>query len=283
MQRSITNTLIAAFLTFLIFIPNSWAKDNQFKSFERVVEKNTLRCGYVNYYPFFRKDPNTGNFEGIFYEITEAVGKELQIEIEWVEETAFETMYLALNQGRFDAVCSGLWDLPQHSKWGSFSDPMFFSVIYPYTRAGDTRFDGDIQKANTPDYKIATIDGEMAAIIAHDDLPKAKTISSPNLTEVSKVLLDVTSKKADLTFVEIAVAKEYLKHNPDSLRRVQDVPPTRAFANMIMVPKGDYKLLEMINTAQRALVLKDKVNTIIDKYEPYPNSFLRLNPPYLQK
>ncbi len=82
-------------------------------AYERVLQKGTLRCGYFEEAPFVLKDPNTGKMSGIAVELTEQLGKELGLKIDWVSEINFGTFPQDLASGRFDAVCADVFTLPR--------------------------------------------------------------------------------------------------------------------------------------------------------------------------
>jgi ABC-type amino acid transport substrate-binding protein len=94
------------------------------------------------------------------------------------------------------------------------------------------------------------------------------------------VLLEVASGKADISFVEPAVAQEYIKNNPNTIRAIEGIQPLRVFPNVMMVNKGENKFLSMLNIAITELINNGYVDKIIDKYEKYPESFKRVALPY---
>ena len=51
--------------------------------YNRVINSGQLNCGYVVYSPYFTKDPNTGQLGGIFYDLTNELGKRLDLKINW--------------------------------------------------------------------------------------------------------------------------------------------------------------------------------------------------------
>ncbi|MBK9142102.1 MAG: transporter substrate-binding domain-containing protein [Candidatus Melainabacteria bacterium] len=83
-----------------------------------------------------------------------------------------------------------IWTNANRAKQADFSDPLFFNPIFVYARKGDQRFGhGNLDKLNSPDFSIATIDGETAESIAREDFPKARTVSLPQLTDLARMLL----------------------------------------------------------------------------------------------
>jgi polar amino acid transport system substrate-binding protein len=249
-------------------------------AFNRVMSSSEIRVGYISYPPSFIKDPNTGAYSGIFNEVLQQAAKNLELKVNYAEEVGWGTMVEAVASGRVDLVCTGIWPTAGRARRAEFTTPLYFSPVRAYVRVGDNRFDKNLSTVNNSAIKIAMIDGEMSSIIAQSDFPRATPDSLPQSADISQLLLEVTAKKADLTFVEVAVAEAYIAKNPNSIRAVSDIPPIRVFPNVMMVGKGEFKLLSMLNVAFEELANNGLVDQAISKYEKFPNSLLRRQLPY---
>lgn len=245
-----------------------------------VLERGEIRAGYVVYPPGMIKDPNTGELSGIFHDALEEAGKNLGLKINWVEEVGWGTMIEGLTAGRYDMIGSPVWPNSSRAKNVDFTIPLNYSAVGIYTRSGDNRF-FDIKKINNSDVTIATIDGEMSSFIARANFPNAKVISLPQDAQVSQLLLNVTTKKADVTFVEAAIAEEFLANNPGSVQNIVPRDPIRSFGNTMLLPKNQDGFESMINSALEELFNSGTVDVLIDKYEKYPGSFYRAAKPYI--
>jgi ABC-type amino acid transport substrate-binding protein len=244
-----------------------------------VLERGEIRVGYVVYPPGLIKDPNTGQLSGIFYDTLEAAGKNLGLKINWVEEAGWSTMIEGLDAGRYDMIGSPVWPNSTRAKSVDFSLPLSYSTVSAYVKTGDIRFK-EIKDADRESITIATIDGEMSSFIAKETFPKAKTISLPQDTQVSQLLLDVTAGKADITFVETAIAEEFLTKNPGSIINITPTNPLRSFGNTMLVPKGEVEFQSTLNSALEELHNNGTTDVLISKYETYPNSFKRVAKPF---
>ncbi len=182
--------------------------------YERMLRKGALRVGYISYPPSFIKDPNSGQMSGIFHEVLLEAGKNLDLKIDYTEEVGWGTMIEAVRSDRVDLVCTGIWPTSARGKAADFTTPLYYSTVLAYTAANNSRFDGNLEAANDPNVRIASIDGEMTSIIAKDDFPKAQNNGLPQSTDISQVLLEVATDKADITFVEPAVAGGFISSNP---------------------------------------------------------------------
>lgn len=260
--------------------PNVSTKQDS--AYDRVLEAKKLRVAYISYPPSFIKDAKTGEYSGIFHEVLKEMADRMELQVEYVEETAWGTMIESVRSGRVDIVCTGLWPNATRGKFVDFTDPVYFSPIRAYVRAGDARFDGNLAAINTQDVKIATIDGEMSSIIAKADFTTAKPHELPQTTDVAQLLLEVSTGKADVTFVEPAVAELFAASNPNKIQAVKNVDPVRVFPNVMMVAKGEANLLSMLNTAMGEVANTGVVDKIVTKYETKPGVFLRRQRPYQQ-
>lgn len=263
-------------------ITNTNSQNGNQPAYARLIEDKTLRVGYISYPPSFIKDANSGKYSGIFYDVLQKVGENMEIKVDYVEEVSWGSMVEAVNSGRVDLVCTGIWPTSTRGKLADFTNPIYFSPVKAYVKAGNNNFDGKLDAINTEKVKISAIDGEMTSIIARFDFPKAKLVSLSQSSDVSQVLLDVVSGKADITFVEPVIANEFLANNPNTIKEVQNVAPLRVFPNVLMVAKGESKLLSALNVAIEELANNGFVDKAINKYEKYPNSFFKRQLPYRQ-
>lgn len=244
-----------------------------------VLNKGEIRAGYVVYPPCLIKDPNTGQLSGIFYDALEEMGKNLDLKINWAEEVGWSTMIEGLKAKRYDIIAFCLWPNSARAKNVDFTNPLYYSAIGAYVRSDEDRF-ADLAQINQQGVTIATIDGEMSSFIAQSTFPNAKTLSLSQDTQIAQLLLNITTKKADVTFVEIAIAEEFLANNPGSIKNIAKSKPVRYFSNTMGISKNQDGFKSMINTAIDELFYNGKVSELIKKYEKYPGSFYPVATPY---
>ena len=249
-------------------------------AYDHVLQTKTLRVAYISYPPSFIKDANTGAYSGIMHEVLQEMAKRMELKVEYVEETGWGTMIEAVNSGRVDIVCTGLWPNATRGKFVDFTDPVYFSPIKAYVKVGNTAFDGKLSAINSKDVKIAVVDGEMTSIIAKADFPDAAALAHPQNTDIAQMLQEINTGKAQVTFVEPAVANEFVQRNPNVIEEVKGVPPIRVFPNVMMVSKSEPKLLSMLNIAMGEVANTGVMDRIVARYEKAPGLFLRPQSPY---
>ncbi len=246
---------------------------------QRANSSGQLRAAYISYPPSLVVDPSTKSIAGIMHDVMALVSQSLDLKLDYSEETTWATMIETVETGRADLVVTGLWPSARRARRAVFSDPIYYSPVKAYVRAGDVRFTGDIAAANDPAIRIATIDGELSATIAAESFVSAIAASLPQSTDVSQLLLQLTTNKADLTFVETAIAEEFIAKNGNTIAAVEDVPAVRLFPNTIMAAAGETGLMNAINVALRELHFSGAILRILQKYDPETRLFVPVRTP----
>ncbi len=274
--------VITAFAAIRIIIPTTHQniETKKTSAFDRITKTNTIRCGYVVYSPYLVKDANTGKLSGIFYDLTEKIGQLLKLKIEWTQETTFATYAEDMRTGRYDMYCAGLWPEANRSRFSEFSKPVNYAAMGLYVRADDTRFDNNIALLNNKAYRLATLDGEMADIVAKEDFPNAQTESHTHNTDVSQLVMDVVTHKADAVAIEKSVAEGYNAKNPGTLKNLTADKPIRIFPNTWAVARGNSEVIDMLNVALEEMQNTGAIDKIIRKYDPGMTYFYPVAAPY---
>ncbi|NTU77219.1 MAG: transporter substrate-binding domain-containing protein [Alphaproteobacteria bacterium] len=292
----VTSTFTTVVVAVLVALATSWFVHQPWKTpaaqqtaspqesaYDRVMRMRTIRCGYVVYDNALIKDPNTGKFSGIIYEITELLGKRLNLKIDWTEEVSFGSMIEVLKAGRYDVLCLNGWNSGGYAPLLSQTIPLYFSVLDAYAPEGDVRFDDNLKVANDPSVKIAAIDGTATKVIADQNFPKASQISLPQSSDYVTALMNVSDKKADLAFVERHLASAFMAKNPGKIHLVKTDKPLRYYANGLEMDIGEYKLLAMINMALEEMLGAGDIDAILARYQDTPPSSLPVVRPFAEQ
>ena len=249
-------------------------------AYDRVMRTQTIRCGYITWKPFFVKDPNSGALSGIFYDYTEALGKALNLKIEWTEETSWGDFPAALGSGRFDAMCAGSYPNSARARVIDFVRPILYQPAYAYTREGDKRFDNHPEAINDPQKTIAVVEGSTMNLIATQDFPHAKDFLMPEMTSLADSFVSVASGKADVTLSNATTAEEYMHDNPGKIRRVENSAPLSIFPNALAVGGGQDRLRRMLDIATGETLNSGTIDAILAKYPGDSDTLLRVSQPY---
>jgi len=252
----------------------------QESAYDRVLRTGTLRCGYAVFAPYMTKDPATGALGGIWHDFTEAIGDHLGLKIVWVEEVGLGEINTALDTGRVDVYCAGLWTAGKRVRVVDYLDASAYEPALAFVRVDDHRFDNDLSLINDPGISVSAIDGEGAGLIAAEDFPKAKSVSLPQMSNYADMFNQVATRKADVTFAAPSGAAVFLKNNPGTLRPILN-KPLRIFPVALAVKYGENKLRDMLNQAQKDVIYNGKMDKIIAQNEVNKGDFWHVAVPYM--
>ncbi len=250
-------------------------------AYERIMQTQTIRCGYVLYPPYVLKDANTGQLSGAFYDIVNEMARRQKLKVEWGEEVGWATFISGLQAERYDLVCSGGWNSANEGRLIAYSIPAYYSAVNVYVRPDDTRFDADAMRLNDPQYTFVSTDGSLLGVMVGEDFPKAKLISLPNLSDIGALYETVVTGKADAVLTENYAVQQYLKNNSGKLKNITAQNPVRVYpTSPVIMPNNDIALQNTVNAGIAELVNTGFVDKTLDKYELGAGVGLRAQKPY---
>lgn len=236
-------------------------------AYERVMRTGTLRCGYFSWPPYMARNLKTREFEGFFYDYVEAAAKRMGIKVEWAAEVVYGNIYEEIRSGRIDAFCSGIWPTSGFAKLLDFTIPISFNGVFAVARGDDRRFDGNLFAINDPAVRISSMEGGIGSVIAGTRFPKATLYETPIVSGASAPFMEIMANKADVTFVDRLLMKEFLKSNPDKLKVVADVPPVNVWGNTIAFGKHEEALVNAMNTTTQEMLYSGEISLLLRKYD----------------
>ncbi|MBI1273457.1 MAG: transporter substrate-binding domain-containing protein [Alphaproteobacteria bacterium] len=248
--------------------------------YERVMRTGTLRCGYVTFVPNVMKDPATGALSGLDVDVAAGLERLLGIKVEWTAEVGWATTVTSIESGKVDAICNGYWINPATGKQALFSTPYYYQPLFVVARTDDTRFDSDLGAINRPDITIAALDHDNGKFIAEADFPAAKLYLLPDMSGMGALYESIALHKGDVTFADAYSVGDYNANNTErQVRATLLGNPVRIYPVGYILPKGDAQMKSMIDTALHEMIYSGEMGRIMDKYEKYPNSFIRVPRP----
>jgi polar amino acid transport system substrate-binding protein len=249
--------------------------------YERVMRTGVLRCGYAQWPPTaLIKDAKTGHMFGFGPDIINEMAENLGWKVEWAEETGWDNFIQGLKNDRFDMFCGIIWENATRGREMSFSQPIAYSALHLYTRLDDKRFDEDVSILNAPEFKLATMDGEMSSVIAKKFFPDAQTVSLPAMSDGAQLFLQVADGKADGVFLEPGLAQEFANKNPDKIRQATKEPFSIFPITFGLKKEADVRMMDTVNSALGEMINQGRVNELITKYEPDTSIYMPLAKPY---
>lgn len=267
--KTILIAILASIVTWWV-LPQQQGQGVKLKetAAERVVRTGVLRCGYATSPPVLVKDPNTGKLQGSDVEIMNAIGQKLGLKVEWAEEVGWGNFIEGLRGKRYDAMCGTLWPDAARIKFLALTRPVYYDRMLAYARVGDTRFDGNIESINSPTVSIAVVDGDASADFARQRFPQAKILALPQMAVVADMFMSLTSKKADIIFMDPVRSAEFQKNNPNQIAPVENVDPVQVIGTSFGVEASENRLRDMLDAALRELINNGFVAHELAKISP---------------
>ena len=247
-------------------------------AYERVMRTGKIRCGYVIYPPALNKTPE-GEMVGIYADIANEMADMLSLEIEWSEEVSWATLAEGLKTERYDLFCSAAWPNAGRARIIDFSQPVYYSVIDAYVRQNENRFTS-LEQLNRPEIKFSTVEGATIHFMTQKHFPNASIHALPEMSSHAEMILDVALNKADAVVAERVIANDFMKHNPDKLKRVVNNFPVVVNPNTLPYKKGEVEFGAMINSALLIMNNQGDINRILEKHEEGGDLFYRPAKPY---
>lgn len=280
MVYSLLFTAAVAAATAFFMLP-AGDTGRQETAYERVMRTGTLRCGYVHLEPLFIVDPNTKSLSGIYKDVVEEVAKSLSLKVDWTAEIAPAEMSAALNTGRVDAMCVGLWLTGARARVMQPTEPIVYSPVVLAVRADDHRFDSTPEALNNPQYTIAIVDGTSMAQVARQRFSRAKQFTLPEMMPLSEMLVAVTNGKADFAAGSYDTILKFMAKNPNKMQLLKQGASSKPYIVatvpwVIYVGKHEQALADSLNGGLAELRAFNMIDPIIARYEPAPDTYKRV-------
>ena len=223
------------------------------------LDKDTIVMGTNAAFPPFEYYENgeVVGFDPDFVQLVcDKLGKKLVI-----EDMDFDTLIIALNQGKIDLVAAGMTNTEKRAQQVDFSDDYFETTQLIIVKK-------DNEEIKTPDdlkgKKIGVQAGTTGELyvtgtegIDENDVASYKT--------APQAVMDLANGKIDAVVIDQAPAKAMVEQNSDV--KVLDEEFTNEFY-AIAVRKGDSELLKAINETLAEMKENGKYDELMQKYFP---------------
>jgi polar amino acid transport system substrate-binding protein len=230
-----------------------------------LIEEGQLLVGTDAPFPPFEigTPPDITGFD---VEVMDEVGQRIGLEVTY-QDTAFDTIFRDLAQGKFDAVVAATTTTPERERTVDFSDPYYEAQQALLVEDGS-----DIQSVD--DLGGATVgaqDGTTGEAYANDETDADEVRGYPEGPDAVNAL---RAGQVDAVIIDQPVAQDAIESLAGGLLVATEIPTGELYG--IPVAQGNDALLEEINGA---LTEMKEDGTITDLYQSYfstepPNSVL---------
>jgi polar amino acid transport system substrate-binding protein len=208
---------------------------------ERVKEKKKLVIGTgAAYLPFEMKDKQ-GNFVGYDIDLGKAIGKALDVEVEF-KQMKFSGLIPALQTGDIDMAIAAMTIRGDRALSVSFSDPYYSTgqVIMISKNDTTTKSWQDLDK---PGKKIAVSQGTTGALLAKQIFKQAQVMDFEN---VASAALALSQGQADGVVTEEVVVREYEAQKDYNVKGIYDLISSENLG--IAVQLNDLETVQWLNS-----------------------------------
>ncbi len=262
--------IVTSYLTVRFSSPSNnnsaVVKQDKQTTFERVMDTQTIRCGYAVWSPSISVDPNSEDISGYSYDVMNAVGEKLGLDVEWVEETGWGVAEQGLVSGRYDVMCTDVCIDAPRTKRVWYSQPFTYNFLYMFVRSDAKQFGSNLSDLNDSDATIAVIPNTILDYVSKSVFPKAKRLDVNDLSGDIDVMMAVQTSKADAALSNVYTIEQFNKNNSNSLKMIEE--PVRVCQGGFLLPPGDIHLKHMVDTAITQLNVTGALEKILSKHTP---------------
>jgi len=189
---------------------------------EAIVQRGTLRVGMTgDYPPFSTFDPSSGTFRGFDVDVAEAIGKALNVRIEYVR-TSWPQLGGDFAVDRFDIAMGGISITPERESKGLFSTAITQDGKTPIARCSDIGKYGSLAEIDRPGTRLIVNPGGTNERFVRANIRNAEIRLYPdNLT-----IFDAIAKgDADLMITDASETRYQQKLHPGVLCAIHPDQP----------------------------------------------------------
>lgn len=258
-------SVLAAALTAKVVVSGGQTSVAKESAYERVLRTKTLKCGWFAEPPFTNFDPNTGEKSGIVIDIVNQFAADYDVKVTWETISNFAAMGEDLKQGKYDAICASLFNMPRGGTI-DHANPFVYMPAYGYVRQDETRLTSYGQ-LNDPAFTISGQEGAAVTAVAQQKFPKATFHMIPS-AELSEMLMSVVAKKADIGFLPAPFFQQFIKNNPGTLKHLDKDTPLQIFSVSFGLKPDEYALRSLFDNTLHRMMASGALKQSFDRYDP---------------
>lgn len=252
-------------LTLLTAPVKAEPSNTTFHHYDNIVSTDVLRCGYFEWPPFLYKNAETGKMQGISNDIMEAIGKTLELKIEWTAQVGLADFMDDLQADKFDALCISNWPQADRFKKSLATIPLYYTSMYPVVRFDDKRLDTTYNGLKKGDLKIGVISGDTTEEVVKKLYPAATRETLSNSKSYADLFVALEDKKADVIFLDKSVINDFIKNNPETVKIPKLSMPVFNYPEYLFVKRGDIETKLMLDNAIAILRDSGEMQTLLEK------------------
>jgi ABC-type amino acid transport substrate-binding protein len=202
----------------------------------RVKKEGKLKVGYAQTLPWFQRDAKTNSLAGIYYDVCEALAKELEVKTDY-REVSWADSTVGLRKGDFDLFGSSLFYTVPRALVVNYVAPLWHKGHLAVCHKDNAQRFKSTADFNKPDVTFSINVGTREEYVLKVLFPKAKIITTSG--QIVLAAEPVRTKKADLWVTGDLDAIIFAKKNSSWAQVVDADHPFGRGANTWAIRYGD--------------------------------------------
>jgi ABC-type amino acid transport substrate-binding protein len=202
----------------------------------RLKKEGRLKVGYAQTLPWFQRDAKTNSLAGIYYDVCEALAKELEVKTDY-REVSWADSTVGLRKGDFDLFGSSLFYTVPRSLVVNYVAPLWHKGHLAVCHKDNANRFKSAADFNKPEVTFSINVGTREEHVLKVLFPKAKIITTSG--QIVLAAEPVRTKKADLWVTGDLDAVVFAKKNSGWAQVVDQDHPFGRGANTWAIRYGD--------------------------------------------
>lgn len=229
---------------------------------DEIIERGYIRVGMTgDYKPFTYLNPETKQYEGYDVDAAKELGKDLGVEVRFVN-TTWSTMMKDLQADKFDIAVGGVTRNTARQKTAYVSQGYVSFGKAPLIRLEDKDKYRSIEDINKPTVRIGVNPGGTNEVFVREHLTKAKVTVVPNNLDIPHLVADGTY---DVMITDTVEAITYAKADSRLYAALTDKPFTNSEKGY-MIPRGDFEYASYLEMWMDEMKLQGKFDALDKKW-----------------
>ena len=242
------------------------------RTLDQIISSGELRIGYIVTPPNAIKDPATSALSGYDIEAITEIAKDMGLKPTFTE-TDWGTFAAGLQADQFDVSIAPTFATIKRSMAVLFTRPIIFAGNGALVKADDNRYK-TLENMNTPDTRIAVLQGGQAEDFVHRTMPKAQVVSLAS-SDLTAGMVEVLAGRADVGIEDSYTINEFVHKQPSTKNLFAD-HPFNLTPVAWSVARGNSELVAAINTGLNILLYSGRYDAMSVPYfahDPIPNGY----------
>ena len=242
------------------------------RTLDQIISSGELHVGYVVAPPNAIKDPTNGNLSGFDIDTIREIANLMGVKTTFTE-TDWGTFAAGLQADQFDVSIAPTFATVKRSMAVLFTRPIIFAGNGAAVKADDQRYKS-LADMNTPDTRIAVVQGGQAEDFVHRNMPKAQVIALAT-GDLTAGMVEVAAGRADVGIEDSYTINEFVHRQP-SVKNLFADHPFNLTPVAWSVSRGNADLVAVINAGLNILMYSGRYDEIAKPYfanDPVPNGY----------